>query len=62
MNKLDYFKKIEAAGHALIRHGDGSVDIWQLDVEYHNGPRCKKCDESWCHHCEDIIKPCTGSK
>lgn len=62
MKREDFHKALEEAGHELIRDEEGNVDIWQLDYEPHNGPACKKCDKSWCHHCENTITPCTGSK
>ena len=55
-----YYKKLEAAGHVLYRDEDGSVDAWKLDYDYHNGPGCVNCHQSWCEHCEDTIQPCIG--
>jgi hypothetical protein len=55
----EYHKKLEAAGHKLIRDDDGYIDIFVLDEGYHNGPGCELCGESWCHHCEPTITPCT---
>ncbi len=56
-------QRLEAAGHKLVRDADGSVDCWMLDHDYHNGPGCELCGESWCHHCENrVIEPCTHSR
>jgi hypothetical protein len=56
------FARIEAAGNKLIRHIDGSVDEFILDTEYHNGPCCALCGETWCEWCAmrsgDEIDPC----
>lgn len=33
---------------------NGRVDIFAYEVgEYHNGPKCIKCDYGFCHHCND---------
>jgi hypothetical protein len=53
-------KELEAAGHVLKREEDGSIDQWVLDYEHHNGPGCINCDQSWCSHCYNEIKPCPG--
>lgn len=58
MNSQEFHKALEDAGHELVREKDGSVDIWQLDYEPHNGPACVKCGESWCHHCQGTIIKC----
>jgi hypothetical protein len=47
-------KKLEDLGHVLKLEDDGRVDIFVCDCDYHNGPGCIKCDESWCHHCGHI--------
>lgn len=56
----DYYKRLEDAGHVLKRDKNGDVDEWVLEYDIHNGPGCINCDESWCRHCEDKIKPCIG--
>lgn len=57
---VTYEELLEQAGHNLIRHEDGTIDIFQMDAGYHNGPGCSICGESWCQHCRDEIKPCPG--
>jgi hypothetical protein len=37
----------------LDRYGD--IDVWRLDVEYHNGPQCRRCEKIECEHCEDWL-------
>jgi hypothetical protein len=37
--------------HDWKRNKDGSIDMWALDVGYHNGPMCQRCYESFCEHC-----------
>lgn len=41
-------------------YGD-EVDIFALEYGHHNGPECKKCGFSFCHHCtsEFDIEPCS---
>lgn len=34
---------------------DGNVDVWRLEYEYHNGPKCRRCLEAFCEHCEPGI-------
>lgn len=59
---MDYYKKLEKAGHVLKRDEDGEIDAWVLDFGYHNGPGCVNCGASWCEHCKDDITPCVGKK
>jgi len=39
-------------GHEWRRDKDGSIDIWGLEYEHHNGPVCVRCGYSFCHHCQ----------
>ena len=48
-----FYAAIEAAGHLLKRDESGEVDGFALDYEYHNGPMCELCYDSWCQHCHD---------
>lgn len=38
--------------HDWIRKKDGQIDYFGMDYGFHNGPRCKRCDYSYCEHCE----------
>lgn len=38
--------------HDFYTDEDGDIDVFRLDVDYHNGPECRRCHEIWCHHCE----------
>lgn len=38
--------------HDWERKKDGSIDEFSEENGYHNGPRCKRCGESFCIHCE----------
>ncbi len=58
MSRKNFCKKLEDAGHELIRDENG-IDCWVLDEGYCNGPGCKLCGEVWCEHCQDTIKKCT---
>lgn len=31
----------------------GTIDMWAVAWDNHNGPKCVFCNESWCHHCDD---------
>ena len=42
-------------GHKFALEPDGQVDVWRMEVEYHNGPHCNSCDESFCQHCDRQI-------
>lgn len=59
---MTYEERLEAAGHVLKRDEDGRIDQWVLEYEYHNGPGCINCGDSWCHHCEDSFEPCIGKE
>ena len=59
INELqEWYKELEDKGHELILDEYGSIDIWVLDYDYHNGPGCAKCGISWCHHCMNEITEC----
>ena len=38
--------------HDWIRDEDGEIDMWVMDVGFHNGPGCKRCGASFCEHCD----------
>lgn len=59
---MTYYEELEAAGHILQRDDTGKIDNWVLDFDYHNGPGCINCEESWCSHCGDTIEPCIGKE
>ena len=50
------------AKHKWILDESGHRDDFQLDVGYHNGPRCELCQESYCEHCVDVaaLDDCAG--
>ena len=31
---------------------EGKIDTFAMDVDFHNGPVCKRCHYSFCEHCE----------
>jgi hypothetical protein len=47
-------------GHTFRLDSTGDIDIWALDIDYHNGPYCTSCDEVFCEHCipEIYREPC----
>jgi hypothetical protein len=41
------------AKHDFVRDEYGNIDIFAYEWgDYHNGPACKRCEDSWCGHCE----------
>lgn len=58
-------EEIPAADVAPVRHGrwiysrkhlwykdkNGEIDMWRLDIGFHNGPECQVCHASFCEHC-----------
>lgn len=56
-----YWARLREAGHKL-KEDEGEVDFFVLEEAYCNGPGCVLCGESWCHHCEDPIKPCPNAE
>lgn len=41
--------------HEWRKDGD-EIDMWALDNDYHNGPVCERCGETFCIHCyADVI-------
>jgi hypothetical protein len=48
-------------GHKWFKNEDGNVDIWRVDVGFHNGPKCELCGYSFCEHCKkwEDIPECT---
>lgn len=43
------------AHHDWKKDENGEIDMFAYEFEYHNGPVCQRCDESFCIHCEDDI-------
>ena len=39
--------------HQWRRDENGKIDQFGLDIERHNGPKCVRCHESYCQHCQD---------
>jgi len=50
------------AKHHFRKEEDGSVDVFALDADYHNGPYCLRCDEYFCMHCNRnvLTEECPG--
>lgn len=60
MTRPEWYQLLKDHGHVLHCERDGEIDIFRYDDGYHNGPECVNCDDSWCHHCQDAVKPCRG--
>jgi DNA primase catalytic subunit len=59
MSNIKY--SLEESGHKWLKDEDGEVNMWVLDMDYHNGPYCEACEQSFCEHCEDNMYPkCEG--
>ena len=48
-------KALVPMGHEFYLDEWGGVDIFFMESDYHNGPGCSLCDDSWCHHCEPEV-------
>lgn len=48
-----WIEAMKAKGHLPVLDEDGNLDTLVLDIDFHNGPGCQLCGESWCHHCLD---------
>lgn len=54
----EFEEAAKAAGHTLALDEDGEIDWFALESDDyesfggHNGPKCTRCGETWCHHCE----------
>ena len=62
---LEYAENLPAADVAPVRHGrwihsrkhlwyknkNGEIDMWRLNIGFHNGPECQVCHASFCQHC-----------
>lgn len=54
--ELRYGTRIKVpGGHEFYLDGSGEIDSWRVDGDYHNGPACAACDESWCEHCHEGV-------
>ena len=37
--------------HLWYKNKNGEIDMWRLDIGFHNGPECQVCHASFCEHC-----------
>ena len=52
-DKIIYkYNKTVYPEHDWYKNDDGSIDEFAYNNGYHNGPMCKRCDYSFCMHCE----------
>lgn len=51
-----------ANGHTPVMTEEGYLDVWVMNVGFHNGPGCSKCGMSWCEHCDgpEVVGHCKG--
>lgn len=38
--------------HIWRKDENGEIDEWAMEYEYHQGPVCERCGDSFCIHCE----------
>lgn len=55
----EFYQELRDAGHKLMLNEDGEVDFFAMSYEFHNGPMCELCHESWCEHRNNTVRPCT---
>ena len=48
-------KALVPMGHEFYLDEWGDIDNSFMEFDYHNGPGCSLCDDSWCHHCEPEV-------
>ncbi|MFM2091027.1 MAG: hypothetical protein RLZZ127_1516 [Planctomycetota bacterium] len=58
MSPTEWLAHLEAQGHVLRRNQFGKIDEFVLNTDYHNGPGCVVCDDSWCSLCREPVEPC----
>ena len=37
--------------HLWYKDKNGEIDMWRLDIGFHNGPECQVCHAAFCEHC-----------
>lgn len=37
--------------HLWYKNKNGEIDMWRLDIGFHNGPECQVCHAAFCEHC-----------
>lgn len=42
---------IHSRKHLWYKNENGEIDMWRLDVGFHNGPECQVCHASFCVYC-----------
>lgn len=55
----------EYPAHDWERNADGEIDTFAFDMDFHNGPVCKRCGYSFCVYCDPDgygKKPCIIDK
>lgn len=65
MNRPVVMQEPHGENHDPIPHDfaldeDGEVDLFAMHSSFHNGPRCLRCDVTFCKHChpEQMTEPC----
>lgn len=55
--KQQWFDAMKAKGHLPMMdelYDHPELNIWVVDVGFHNGPGCETCHWSCCMHCDSI--------
>lgn len=50
-NSGEWLRVMRERGHTPVLDDDGSLDIFIMDYDIHNGPGCSVCGWSTCWHC-----------
>lgn len=51
MDEIKRAKWVFTKKHLWYRDKAGEIDMWCLDIGFHNGPECQICGEAFCEHC-----------
>ena len=49
-----WLEAMKAKGHMPKLDDDGGLDLFVLDVDFHNGPGCTICFWNCCMNCEGV--------
>lgn len=57
----DWLEALVRNGHEPAYDFKGELDTCFLAQDFHNGPGCTACHETWCMHCyrPGDVGPCT---
>jgi len=61
---MSYPKRIPGGHDWFSDFTHDDIDSFRFNNEHHNGPECRRCGRTGCHHCEPTIydEPCRSSQ